>query len=42
MLDPAGLREDLRELALRAADDVAARSNRIARELVVPWSMAST
>jgi hypothetical protein len=42
MLDPAGLREDLRELRCALPTMSPARSNRIARELVVPWSMAST
>ena len=36
MLDPAGLRIDLRMLLLRARDDVASRSNTMKRVLVVP------
>ena len=43
VLDPAGLRKDLAELALRdARPALPCSSNRIARELVVPWSRART
>jgi len=38
VLHPAGLRKDLAELALPDGDRTAASSNRMARELVVPWS----
>ncbi len=42
VLDPARLREDLAELLLRGRRTVPSRPNRMARELVVPWSRART
>jgi hypothetical protein len=40
MLDPAGPRKDLVELALCPSDDSALVIDDPARELVVPWSRA--
>ena len=42
MLDPAGLREVLRELVLIDGDQRAVAIERIARDEVVPWSSAIT
>ena len=42
VLDPAGLRIDLRVLLLRAGDVPPVRSKTMKRVLVVPWSIAPT
>jgi hypothetical protein len=42
MLDPAGLREVLQNLLLGDAATVQSARNTMAREEVVPWSMART